>query len=138
MLIEAPGDLTRRRIQSSPFDRGQRRLERFGRTADAAEFELRVFEEAEVGAALADGKLGGMMPVAAERLDAELGDAQRLARGRSFAERQKNVRAGVIGNRAVSFLICSAPPGQATHRIRKGSRAARRSRGIERLDWKLL
>ena len=38
---EAPGDLARRRVQSSSLDRGERRLERFGRTADAGELKLR-------------------------------------------------------------------------------------------------
>ena len=72
---EAPGDLARRRVQASSLDRGERRLERCGRAADAAELELRVVEEAEVGAALADRKVRGEMPVGAERIDTELGDA---------------------------------------------------------------
>ena len=135
---EAPGDLAGRRVQPSSLDRGERRLERFGRTADAAKLELRVVEEAEVGAALAHRKMRGEMPVGAERVDAELGDAQSFVRVRAFAKRQKDVRADVIGNRPVFPFVRGASPGQAANCVGEAGRAASRPRGIERLDGKLL
>ena len=97
-----------------------------------------VVEEAEVGAALADRKVRGEMPVGAERIDTELGDAQSFVRVRAFAERQKDVRADVIGNRPVFPFVDGASAGQAANRVSEAGRAARRPRRIERLDGKLL
>ena len=118
MLMRRQATSPVERVQSSPFDRGQRGLERFGRTADAAELELRVFEEAEVGAAFAHRKMRGEMPVGAERVDAELSDAQRLVRVRSFAERQKDVGAerSRKSGRIFSRRRCAAGAGGASYR----------------------
>ena len=134
---EAPGDLARRGVQPSSFDRGERGLERFGRTADAGELKLRIVEEAEVGAALAHREMRGEMAVGAERIDAKLGDAQSFVRVRPFAERQKDIRAGVVGNRPIFPFVSGALPGQAADGVGKAGRVARGPRGIERLDGKL-
>ena len=68
-------------------------------------------EEAEVGAALAHRKMSGEMPVGAERVNAEFGDAQSFVRVSAFAERQKDVCSDIIGHRPVFSFVGGAVAG---------------------------
>ncbi len=65
-------------------------------TRNAAHLQFDVVEEAKIGAAFADRKMLGEVPVGAEGFDAQFRDAEKFVRVRTFAERHEDVRAGVI------------------------------------------
>ena len=114
------------------------RLARRRRARKAAHVQFDVVEEAKVGAALADRKMLGEMPVGAEGFDAEFRDAKKLVRVGTFAERQEDVGAGIVGNRSIFLFFDRAAARQAANRVGQPGRAARRHRRIERLDRNFL
>ena len=65
-------------------------------TRDAAHLQFDVVEEAKIRAAFADRKMLGEVAVGAEGFDAQFRDAEKFVWVGAFAERQKDVGAGVV------------------------------------------
>ncbi len=86
--VEAPAPLPSEAVKCG--------LARWSGTRNAAHLQFDVVEEAKIGAAFADRKMLGEVPVGAQGFDAEFRDAEKFVWIRTFAERQKDVRAGVI------------------------------------------
>jgi hypothetical protein len=93
---EAPRDLSRRSARYFALGSRQGGLAGRGWTRNATHLQFYVVEETKIGAAFADRKVLGEVPVGAQSFDAQFRDAEKFVWVRTFAERQKDVRAGVI------------------------------------------